>query len=190
MAELEAVAFVTGLLSVWLTQRMHIANWPIGIVSVACFAWLFFDAELYADAALQLVFIVLGAYGWWRWAREQAARQQVQVTRVPHQEALLGLAAAMLSTGACAWLLTAHTDSPLPWPDAAVLSFSLLATWAQARGRLECWWVWIAVDVVSIPLYWSRALPLTAGLYVLFLALCIAGVRSWGRRLQGGQVAA
>ena len=187
---LEVVAFVSGLLSVWLTQRLHVGNWPAGIVSVACFAWLFFDASLYAAAALQVVFVVMCVYGWWSWSRACTGDSALLVTHATLREIAGGLALAAAGTWACALLLTSQTDSPAPWPDAAVLSFSLLATWAQARRRIECWWVWIAVDVISIPLYWSRDLPLTAALYVLFLVICLYGLRTWSRHLRPAEIPA
>ena len=182
ISALELAAFVTGLSSVWLAQRMHIANWPAGMASVLCFAFVFFDARLYAGALLQLAIVLVGAYGWWSWARAKAGRGELPVTRAKPREIALGLALGALGTAAGAAVLMRWTDSPAPWPDAAVLVFSLLAMWGQAHRRVECWLVWIAGDLVAIPLYWSRSLPLTAALYVLFLLLCIGGWRSWERR--------
>jgi nicotinamide mononucleotide transporter len=180
---LELAAFVSGLLCVWLTQRMHIANWPLGLVNGVCFFFLFWDAKLYADALLQAVFFSLGIYGWWSWARVQAAAGKLPVTRagLPEIGAIVGL--ALVFTSAAASALMAWTDSPAPWPDAAILVLSLLATWAQARRRIESWVLWIVVDLISIPLYWSRSLPLTAVLYVIFLLICIAGLVGWKARL-------
>lgn len=180
---LELLAFVSGLASVWLALRLHIANWPLGIASVLCFAWVFFQAKLYADSVLQLVFVAVCLYGWREW-RLRGAGGTIAVRRMRGREALGATAAGSLATAACAWLLRTHTDSPVPWIDSAVLAFSLVATWAQARGSLESWFFWIAVDVVSIPLYWSRSLPLTAGLYTVFLALCVAGWLNWRSRLR------
>ena len=183
VSALELAAFVTGLLSVWLTQRMHVANWPFGLVNVVCFSVLFVEAKLYADALLQVAFFVLGAYGWWTWARAKQAAQALRVTRSSLRELLVLAALGAVGTIGVAQFLVAWTDSPAPWPDAAVLVLSLIATWAQAKCRLESWWIWIAVDVVSIPLYWSRALPLTALLFAVFLCICVAGLASWRARL-------
>jgi nicotinamide mononucleotide transporter len=180
----EIIAFGSGLLSVWLAQRLHPANWVAGFLSVGCLAFVFHDAKLYATALLQLAFAGLCIYGWYCWTR-RGREGGVRVSRAPRAEFTAGVVLAGLATVACASLLDARTDSPVPWPDAAVLGFSLLATWLQARGRIECWWTWIGVDLVSIPLYFSRGLPLTALLYVLFLALCLGGVRSWRRRMLG-----
>jgi nicotinamide mononucleotide transporter len=71
----------------------------------------------------------------------------------------------------------------VPAWDASVLTLSLAATYGQARKLLESWWIWIAVDVLSIPLYLVRGLYPTAALYAVFLALCVVGLRSWMREL-------
>ncbi|RYF41244.1 MAG: nicotinamide riboside transporter PnuC [Comamonadaceae bacterium] len=180
---LEIAAFLSGLCSVWLTRRLHIGNWPAGIVSCVCFGVLFVEARLYADALLQIAFIVLGLYGWRSWALARSRTGEVPVSRATGGEVALGLALAAAGTFAAAWVLGRFTDSPVPLPDAAILVLSLIATWAQARSRIECWLVWIVVDVISIPLYWSRGLPLTAVLYVLFLLICLGGLASWRQRL-------
>ena len=183
ISALELVAFVSGLLSVWLTQRMHIANWPVGMFNVVCFAFLFVDAKLYADALLQVAFFVLGAYGWWSWVRTKATEGSLPVTRASLAEIFAVVLLALVFTALAASTLMAWTDSPAPWPDGSVLVLSLLATWAQARRRIESWVLWIVVDLISIPLYWSRSLPLTAILFAIFLVLCIAGLLSWSKRL-------
>jgi len=177
---LEALAFVTGLWCVWLVKRMSLWNWPVGVFNVACFAVLFVQARLYADALLQLAFAVLNLYGWWQWTRTARAEQgALPVTRTTLREAGLALPGCALAVAFGASALARFTDSPAPVMDTAVLVLSLLATAAQALRRLESWWIWIAVDVVSIPLYWSRSLPLTALLFALFLLICIAGLREW-----------
>lgn len=190
ISALELTAFISGLLSVWLTQRMHIANWPVGMFNVVCFAFLFVDAKLYADALLQVAFFVLGAYGWWSWVRTRAMAGLLPVTRASLAEAGIVIVLALVFTVLAASTLMAWTDSPAPWPDASVLVLSLLATWAQAKRRIESWVLWIVVDLISIPLYWSRSLPLTAILFAIFLVICIAGLVSWKKRLASAGAAA
>jgi nicotinamide mononucleotide transporter len=109
----------------------------------------------------------------------------IEVRRATTRERSWGLAATVLLTVAAAVLLNAATDSSVPVPDAFVLAASLLATWGQAQKIIEQWWVWIVVDVVSIPLYVSKGLWLTAILYIGFLALCIDGLRRWTAELRG-----
>src|SRR5688572_9544459 len=64
----ELLGFVTGLLTVWLVVRQHIANWPLGIANVLLLMVVFWTAGLYADAGLQVVYVLLGGYGWWQWS--------------------------------------------------------------------------------------------------------------------------
>ncbi|HEX5595536.1 MAG TPA: nicotinamide riboside transporter PnuC [Micromonosporaceae bacterium] len=63
----ELLGFGTGMLCVLLVVRQHIANWPIGILNVLLLMVVFWSAGLYADSGLQIVYVVLGLYGWWHW---------------------------------------------------------------------------------------------------------------------------
>jgi nicotinamide mononucleotide transporter len=186
---IEVIGFVTGAFCVWAVTRQFIWNWPVGIANNAAFLILFIGAGLYADAALQVIFAAVGAYGWFLWSRRSSAggEKLVEVRRATGRERVWGLTAAVLLTAAAAALLHGATDSSVPLPDAFVLAASLLATWGQARKIIEQWWVWIAVDVVSIPLYASKGLWLTAILYTGFLALCIDGLRRWTIELRGAR---
>ncbi|RZL64352.1 MAG: nicotinamide riboside transporter PnuC [Variovorax sp.] len=186
---LEIAAFVTGLATVWLTKIRHIWNWPVSLLNVACFMVLFYGAKLYADALLQIAFAVLGIVGWWQWTRAANgdAAHDVPVTRTPLREAALSLALCAVAIAAGAWALRRWTDSPVPIADTTLLVLSLLATWWQVRRRLECWLMWITVDIISVPLYWQRSLPLTAVLYVIFLLICLAGYVEWRRAWQRQQ---
>lgn len=183
---IEVVGFVTGALCVWAVTRQFIWNWPVGIANNVAFLILFIGAGLYADAVLQVIFAAVAVYGWVLWSRRSTANRDlvVEVRRATRRELLGGLAAAALLTVAAAVLLHSATDSTVPLPDAFVLAGSLLATWGQARKIIEQWWVWIAVDVVSIPLYATKGLWLTAVLYTGFLALCIDGLRRWTIQLR------
>jgi nicotinamide mononucleotide transporter len=86
---------------------------------------------------------------------------------------------SLVCTGVIAHFLSRHTDSPAPAADASILTLSLAATYGQAQKLLESWWVWIVVDVVSVPLYVSRALYPTALLYAVFGGLCVKGLMEW-----------
>ena len=76
---------------------------------------------------------------------------------------------------------TGEVYAAAPWWDAAVAMGSVAAQILLAQRRIENWLVWIAVDVLAIGLYWSRDLHLTAGLYGLFLVMCIFGWFEWRR---------
>ena len=90
----------------------------------------------------------------------------------------------MAGTLLLVWVLTTFSNSTVPWADAVTTVLSLLATWGQTRKKVECWWLWIAADVIYVPLYAYKDLWLTAILYVGFMALCVLGLRNWTRSLR------
>ena len=180
----EVLGDVTGAACVVLVVRQHVLNWPLGLLNNVFWALLFWRAKLYSDSSLQGIFFVLGCYGWWRWQTKgnTGAVLPVRRTRAIEWKVLAGLV-VLVTAGLASWLAHA-TPSPAPLADALVLTLSLAATWGQAEKLVESWWIWIAVDVISVPLYVSRSLYPTAGLYVIFGILCVFGLRAWSRALR------
>jgi nicotinamide mononucleotide transporter len=172
----ELLGFASGLLTVYLVVRQHIGNWPLGIANVLLLMVAFWHVGLFGDAWLQVVYVVLGAYGWWRW-NSGAVQQRVRTTT--RAEWWWLAAAGVLLTVLLWWYLDRYTESTVPWPDAATTAVSLLATYGQTRRLVESWWLWIAVDIVYVPLYGYKDLWLTALLYLVFLGLCVVGLRAW-----------
>ena len=173
----ELFGFITGIACVALAVAQRIETFPVGIANNVFFVILFTDARLFADAALQLVFIALGVMGWVTWAKIKVPGT-FKVRRAGPR-LLIGTA---LGVGVATLILipilrAAHGAAP-GW-DAATTSMSLGAQLLLNLKRLETWYVWIAVDVIYVPLYFSRDLNLTALVYIVFLALCIQGWRQW-----------
>ncbi len=185
MSWTEVLGFATGALCVWLVARQHIANWPIGIANNVFFIVLFTQAGLYADAGLQIVFIALAAYGWWSWTHGggPGTTETLPVRRTTRTEWAWLAAAGAVGVLALTLLLARATDSTVPFWDALTTGLSLAATYGQCRKLVESWWLWIAADLVYIPLYAHKGLYLTSALYVGFLALCVAGLAGWRRTL-------
>jgi nicotinamide mononucleotide transporter len=183
MDPLELAGVATGVVAVALTVAEKPLCWPIGIVNVALFAVVFARARLYADAGLQVVYLVLCAYGWWQWLHGGRGGGALAVGRVPRR------VAAALAGGAAAFavglgtLLARATDASFPFLDSSLAAGSLAAQFLQARKWLENWTVWIAVDVVYVGLYLAKQLRATALLYLLFTGLAVAGHLSWRHSL-------
>lgn len=175
----EVIGFGSGVLVVWLVVRQNVWNWPVGIVNNVMFFALFNTAGLYADAWLQVFYLTLALYGWWAWLRGGERHSELTVSRTTSTQWWALLAAGVAGTAVLTWVLDTRTNSTVPLPDAVTTVLSLLATWGQARKKIESWWLWIAADVIYVPLYIHKDLWLTAILYVGFLALCVLGLRSW-----------
>ncbi|MFF0817574.1 nicotinamide riboside transporter PnuC [Rhodococcus sp. NPDC003318] len=176
----EVLGFVTGALCVYLVGRQSLWNWPIGIVNNLVWILLFATAGLYADSALQIIYIALAIWGWHNWIRGTAGdRLPVAGTGAGERAVLAALGVA--GTAVLTMLLDTATNSTVPFWDAVTTVLSLLATWGQATKRWESWLLWIAADLVYIPLYVHKGLTLTALLYAGFLILCVRGLIAWRR---------
>lgn len=179
---LEIAAFVTALAGVALTALERTAGWLLSVVSSALYAWLFFDARLYGDSALQLYFIAISVWGWQLWRRgtgpSQTAPAIHRLDTRKRWQLIVVLLAAWLAVG----LLLAHfTDTDVPWFDAAPTVGSILAQALLARKALEAWHLWIVVNAIAVALFAWKSLWLTAILYSLLLALAVAGLLRWRR---------
>lgn len=179
----EALGFVTGAWCVWLVAKQNLWSWPIGIANNLMFLLLFATAGLYADSGLQVVYICLAIYGWWAWMFGGKDQGALAVSSMSQQTALRLGAATVLATAALYALLSRVTDSDVALWDSLTTALSLAATYAQCRKQLQCWWIWIAADLIYIPLYAYKGLWLTAILYVGFLLLCVNGYMSWRKSL-------
>lgn len=181
----EAWGFVSGVNCVWLVVREHLWNWPIGLANNIFFFVLFFQSRLFADMGLQVVFFGLGVYGWLNWLFGGENRTVLKVSRTQRTEWLVLVAAIPLSTWGLREVLII-VNGTAPFWDSLTTVLSLAAQYLLCRKRIENWFFWIAADIIYIPLYFSRQLPLTAVLYAVFLVLCLVGVLEWKRGMQMG----
>ena len=175
----DALGFITGLLCVWLTAKANIWNFPMGILNSLILGVVFLEQRLFADSALQVVFIVLSLQGWIQWsAQKQDQKMQFRSTSVREQLVLTGVALALT---VLIWSVLVQMRGSVPPLDALITALSLCAQWQLNRRQVSSWMWWIAVDLISVPLYWSRGLYLIAGLYVIFLVICVHGLQNWRR---------
>lgn len=179
MCPLEIIATVFGLWSVICYVRESVWSWPTGLINVALSIVLFWNGKLYAESALQVIYVVLQLYGWWLWLRGGEHHTGVVITRTSLRLWSLLTVIALVSIVLIGLGLGRWTDSTTPWWDAIPVVLSLVAQWMISYKKLENWLVWILVDLISIPLMIHKELYLFAGLYVLFLVLCCLGLRAW-----------
>jgi len=177
---IEDAGVVTTVLGIWLTTRRKLICWPVVLVSDVLYLIVFYRVQLYSDALLQVFFLAFTLYGWWYWWRGVRDEGEVRVVRLPLASLLMGLAAGAVGTVMLAWLMV-RIGAALPRLDAALTSYSLVATWWQTRKHTANWWLWIVVDLVYIGEYLYKGLRPTAALYALLVALAVLGLRDWQR---------
>lgn len=176
----EYAGWSTTFLGIWLTTRRNLWCWPITLTADVLYLVVFYNAQLLSDALLQLFFIVFTLYGWWNWWRGVRQEGEVRVAPLKFSSALFAVLAGVAGTfilGAVARRLHAA----LPYLDASLTSFSLVASWWQARKQIANWWLWIVVDVLYIGEYIYKSLWPTAVLYAVLVGLAVLGLRDWSR---------
>ncbi len=186
---MQILGFATGAACVVLAARRNVWTYPIGIANNVVFLAVFIPAGLYASAALQVVYLVLGVHGWTRWTRG-VEHDRGYVARTPRRAVPWLIAVAIVGTAVLTWVLATFTDSQVAVADAATTSASLVAQYMLNRKWIENWGVWIAVDVAFVGLSIATGLWIIAALYALFIVLCIGGWRGWSRVMRESPTAA
>ena len=182
---LELVAFVLSVITVLLNIRQNHWAWLFAIISSAAYGVVFFDARLYGDMGLQVVFIVVSVWGWYSWLHGGAQRQALDVTRLDRAGWIASLAGWAVGFVLLAWFLKTFTNTDVPHADGFLTAGSLLGQVLLSRKKVENWHAWIAVDILYVGLYVYKSLILTAILYGVFVLMAIVGLRAWRRAAQG-----
>ena len=179
---LEGIAAAFGIVSVYLSTRQNIWSWPTAIVNVSLYTIVFYQGRLYGQMGLQPIYLALSAYGWYQWLHGGEHRSVLRVSRASPR-----LLVTLTALNLVAWVSLAAilrlTDAALPWLDALLTTTSLVAQWMMTRKILENWALWIALDVVYVPMFISQRLYATAMLYAAFLVLAVMGYVEWRRSI-------
>ncbi|MEO8451107.1 MAG: nicotinamide riboside transporter PnuC [Gemmatimonadota bacterium] len=178
MSVLELIAVAVGIVSVYFNTKQNVLGWPTSIINVALYTLIFYRGHLYALAALQVFYFVISVYGWYEWLRGGEGKTPLKVTKTPPRLGVALIVIAIVGTAVLTVILRSTKD-PLPALDATLAVVSLLAQWMMARKYLETWPVWIGVNLVSVPTFFSLGNYLTAFLYTVFLGLAISGHLQW-----------
>ncbi len=189
MSVLEIVAAICGLIAVALTIARHVWCWPVGLVQVLLYTKVFYDAQLYSQTLLQIVFAVLQVHGWWQWRMSlrdpsaAASTDKVVVERLAGTKFAQFVAAGGILSVVLGGLMLTLTSAKWAMADAFIAGYSLVAQWLLIQRKLENWYLWILVNVLTIIVCWAQALWPTVVLYVVFLAMAVHGLGVWKRNL-------
>ncbi len=175
---LEWIGTISGFLCVYLAAKEHILNWPVAIISVLAYAFLFFEYQLYGDSGLQLYFLGTSIYGWYYWIKNKEGDRTPVLVLETRQVGLTVITIIALSI-LLGLFLDSFTDTNVPYADGFCTSVSFVAQFLMTRKILQNWILWIIVDICYVPLYLYKNLYLTSLLYVLFLILATMGYIDW-----------
>lgn len=179
---LDWLVTVTALLYIILSVNNKPQGWYWSIISSSLWAWLSYAVyQLYLDAFLQLFYVLVALWGLYLWKYKPSlqGQQGLAISSLnPWQHVMLIAVAGLLSAG-LAWLFGQHTAAALPWLDAPVTVFSMLATLLLARRTLEHWLYWIVIDLLGATMFAARGASLLALVMVIYAVLAVWGWRKW-----------
>lgn len=189
MTLLESIAVLFAIVYLLLAIRQNIWCWAAACLSTSIYFVLMIHARLYMESALQVFYLAMAIYGWWHWHYGAGPGDRLPVTRWSVSAHIYSILAVLSATLISGWLLARFSDQALPYLDSFTTWGALVATFMVARKILENWLYWFVIDSVSIYLYISRDLLLTAGLFAGYLVLVVIGYRAWRKDLHASQTA-
>lgn len=177
-------------------MRRKVWAWPVGIIGNGLLFTVFLGAvfgtpnpvNLLGQASRQIMFIAVSIYGWVRWSQTRkrvdvatGMSVAVQPRWASGRTRLLLVAALIGGTAIITPIFTALGSFEPVWADAWIFVGSLLATWGMAKGWTEFWLIWVAVDIVGVPLLLSAGYYASAILFIFYGAFTLWGFATWVR---------
>ena len=200
MSYLEFFGTVAGGVAIWLEAKANIWTWPIGIVNVVLFFFLFYQVQLYPDMFLQVFFFVTNVVGWWRWTHpkkfEEDRNRELRVSYLQRRHFWALFSLALLGTtivGSIAKniheLLPDMFPKPSAFPflDSFVLVTSIITTFLMIEKKIESWILWILIDAIATCLYFVKGIKFVSLEWLVFCFIAAYGLWNWIREYRSYQ---
>lgn len=194
MSYLEFFGTVAGAVAVWLSARANSLSWPIGLINVTLFFFLFYQVQLYPDMFLQVFFFVTNLMGWWRWKHpskaEEDRKHELKVSYMSFKLMLVFSVIVLISTSQLGLLaknlheffpMLFSKPSAFPFADSFVTVLSIVATYLMVQKKVECWGVWLLVDAIACYLYFAKGIMFVGIEYLVFCFIAAFGLWNWNR---------
>ncbi|MFA6832281.1 MAG: nicotinamide riboside transporter PnuC [Bacteroidaceae bacterium] len=186
---LEILGVLVGLIYLYLEYKGNIYLWIAGFIMPVIYIKVYHDAGLYADMACNIYYLLATVYGLtvWIMARKKrikaGKKAEMPITSMPilywSWIALISII-IFITIG---YGLDNYTDSTVPYIDSFTTTLSIVGLWQLAQKYIEQWLTWIVVDIVSTGLYFYKGLSFTAGLYLIYSVIAVAGYFQWKKMM-------
>jgi nicotinamide mononucleotide transporter len=192
MSYIEFFGTISGAIAVWLSAKAKVSSWPLGLINVTLFFFLFFQIQLYPDMFLQVFFFITNLIGWWNWTHPKPdhadRKHELKVSFSTSKQNiiwfLIGAASTILfgkfAQNLHEWLPAIFKlPSAFPYADSFVLCFSIIGTFLMIRKKIECWIIWLIVDILCTYIYYIKGVKFVAIEYLGFCFIAIYGYIIW-----------
>lgn len=198
MSYIEFFGTIFSLWCVWLVAKNNILTWPVGMVGIVLFGFLFWQIQLYSDFIEQIYFFFMSIYGWWMWSsmkktKQKTAQTKLKITLNSKQSNKIYVVVIVLGTIVMGYFV-GHINlyfpqifpeqASFPYLDAFTTVMSFAATILMAKKKIECWYLWILVDVIGVGLYFEKDVVFVSFLYLIFLFIATKGYFIWRKELK------
>ncbi len=180
--KIELFAAIFGIISIYFVIKEKVIAFPIGIISVAIYVYIFFDVKLYADMFLQIMFIIFQFYSWYKWLYGGENKSKEKISKCSQKTNLVLIASTIITTFIFNFILQKYTDASIPLVDSLQTSMSLSAQYMTAKKYIENWFWWCVINIISIGMYVYKELYFTSVLFFVYLILAILGYVSWKKK--------
>lgn len=179
-------ALISGILYVTLAAKENVWCWLFGLVNVGLFFVIAFNAQMYSDVGLQVVYFGLTIYGWWQWVygNKNNLQNPLKITTTSVKLWTILIFFTLFSTAILYFLLSSFTSTDVAFWDALTTALSLTATWMTARKKLENWLVWILVDPIYVGLLYYKGWHLSSLLFGIYTIIAVFGYFEWKRKMK------
>ena len=187
---LEYIGTFAGIASVWFSRKENILVYPVGLISTIIYIYISFKGSLLGEASVNIYYTIISIYGWVLWTRKDVTNNTIMLqisgsNKREWMQQLLFFAVCYILIFAClTWLKKSFAPDAIPWADAFASAAAYTGMWLMAKKKLENWWWWIVTNTASIPLYFIKGYVFTSIQFLVFLAMAIAGLIEWKRRIR------
>lgn len=214
---LEFVAALFGVISVLYARKENILVFPTGIISTAIYVYLLSQWTLYGDLIINIYYTLMSIYGWYMWHKViDDQHHHISISRTSTIDKLKAVGIFLFTsifvivvyryynvmpnqldfTDSVSYAWQHITSGNLqdfreatPFLDTFTTGIFFAAMWLMANKKLESWTLWIAGNIVSIPLYFVKGFGFTGMQYTVFLVLAIMGYIEWRNKIKNKDIA-
>ncbi|MGK0127281.1 MAG: nicotinamide mononucleotide transporter [Candidatus Azotimanducaceae bacterium] len=208
---LEFIAAFFGVISVFYAKKENILVFPTGIISTVIYVYLLSQWNLYGDLIINIYYTIMSVYGWYMWSKIiDNDKNHIPISRTTKSDKIKAFGIFVFTsifviivyryynvmpnnlgfTESINYAINKLTSGNLtnfregtPYLDTFTTGIFFAAMWLMANKKIENWTLWIAGNIVSIPLYFVKGYGFTGIQYSIFLILAILGYRQWKKNL-------
>mgnify|MGYP001498353034 FL=1 len=185
---LEIFAVSSAISYLILAAKEDVRCWYAALFSSLLYMYIMYTAGLIMESFLQIFYICMAIYGWYIWSNKINVEKELKITSWKKQYHLYAIIIVTLLAIISGFLLEKYTQAALPFLDAFTTWGAIITTYMVAKKIIENWIYWFVIDSISIYLFISRELYLTALLFLIYLIIIIFGYRSWRKKLNVDEI--